>query len=102
AIEATAHRYGLVPGSSPSTTVSIVRWDATMVDVLVLGDSPVIALTRDARILEARDDRLSRVASNERRALRAGGAGFGSERTREWQALVAAQRRQRNQPDGYW
>jgi hypothetical protein len=102
AIEATARRYTLVPGLSPSTTVSIVRWDATKVDVLVLGDSPVIALTRDGRILEARDDRLSRVASPERRALRANGGGFGSERTQEWQALVDAQRRRRNQPDGYW
>jgi hypothetical protein len=102
AIEATACRYRLVPGSSPSTTVSIVRWDATKVDVLVLGDSPVIALTYEGRVLEVRDDRLSRVASRERRALRADGGGFGSERTREWQALVGAQRRRRNQPDGYW
>jgi hypothetical protein len=102
AIEATARRYGLVPGSSPSTTVSIVRWDARKADVLVLGDSPVIALSRDRRILEVRDDRLSRVASHERRALRANGAGFGSERAREWQALVDAQRQRRNQPDGYW
>lgn len=102
AIEANARRYGLVPGSSPSTTVSIVRWDTTKVDVLVLGDSPVIALTRDGLILEVRDDRLSRVASHERRALRANGAGFGSERIRQWQALVDAQRQRRNQPGGYW
>lgn len=102
AIGATARRYGLIPGSSPSTTVSIVRWNATKVDVLVLGDSPVIALTRDERILEVRDDRLSHVASAERRALRASGTGLGSERTRQWQALVDAQRQRRNQPDGYW
>jgi Protein phosphatase 2C len=102
AIEATARRHSLVPGSSPSTTVSIVGWDARKVDVLVLGDSPVIALTRDGRMLDVRDDRLSRVASHERRALRADGGGLGGEGIREWQALVAAQRRVRNQPDGYW
>jgi hypothetical protein len=101
-IEATATRYGLVPGSSPSTTVSIVRWDHLIIDVLVLGDSPVVALTRDGRILEVRDDRLSRVASRERQTLRGEGGRFGSEYTEQWQALVDEQRRRRNQPDGYW
>jgi len=102
AIEETARRYALVPGMSPSTTVSIVRWDARTVDVLVLGDSPVIALTRDGRILEVRDDRLSRVASRERQALRDNGARSGPDYTRAWQALIDEQRRRRNRPDGYW
>jgi hypothetical protein len=102
-IEATTRRHALTPGRCPSTTVSIVRWDTSTVDVLVLGDSPVIALTRDDRILEIRDDRLAQVAPRERRAFRqAGTAGFGTDRTRQWRALVAAQGAHRNQPGGYW
>jgi hypothetical protein len=101
AIDATARRYALVPGMSPSTTVSMARWDAHTVDVLVLGDSPVVALTYGGRILEVRDDRLSRVACRERQALHDNG-GLGSECADKWQALVDEQRRRRNRPDGYW
>lgn len=104
AIEEVARRYALVPGCGPSSTVSIVRWnDAGMIDVLVLGDSPVVALTSTGQLCQVRDDRLAQVAPAERRTLYDTRPGqFGFDRPHQWQALVEAQRRQRNLPGGYW
>ncbi|WP_327030978.1 protein phosphatase 2C domain-containing protein [Micromonospora sp. NBC_01740] len=98
-IDAVSRRYGLKPGSSPSTTVSIVRWDADSVDVLVLGDSPVVALTTDGNVHEVRDDRLQDSARHQRERLRSGTA---EQHHELWRSLVAAERSRRNQPGGYW
>jgi hypothetical protein len=99
AIGAVAQRYGLNPGSSPLTTVSIVRWDADTVDVLVLGDSPVVALGRDGRVREVRDERLHRIPVPE---LSEDGPGFGFDHRDWWRWIVDAERAHRNRPGGYW
>ena len=39
AIRWTAAKLQLIPGKGPSSTVSVVRWGADTVDVLVLGDN---------------------------------------------------------------
>jgi hypothetical protein len=57
AIARLADRYGLVPGDSPSSTVSITRWTDTAVDVLVLADSPVVVFT-DTGVEVVADNRL--------------------------------------------
>ena len=41
-IRQATERLTLAPGTAPSSTVSIVRWRDATVDLLVLGDSPVI------------------------------------------------------------
>jgi hypothetical protein len=97
AIGEVARTNNLSAGAAPSTTVSIVRWDNTAVDVLVLGDSPVVALTVRSEIREVRDDRLRRVAAGERERLRASNGDRA-----DWRALVAAERARRNTPGGYW
>lgn len=61
AIETVADRFGLSPGSSPSTTVCMVRWSAMEVHTLVLGDSPIVVRLVDGGVVEVRDDRLSQV-----------------------------------------
>ncbi|WFE62414.1 protein phosphatase 2C domain-containing protein [Micromonospora sp. WMMD714] len=97
--------HGLRPDASPSTTASIVRWFGNDVDILVLGDSPTVLLTRTGEIHEVRDDRLSRVAPDQRADLREAvrqRGGFGFHHAAEWAALVDAQRRARNSPGGYW
>ncbi len=96
AISTVADRYALRPGSDPSTTVSIVRWDDCYVDVLVLGDSPVVALTTAGGIRQVRDDRLQAVAAEQRRQLR---ERPGVDR---WRQLHQAMLLQRNKPGGYW
>jgi hypothetical protein len=101
-IATTATTYRLVPGAAPSTTVSIVRWTDVSIDVLVLGDSPVVGLTCDGRTHEVRDDRLSRVAGHQRQALHESAAHMGFDRAARWQALVESQRKLRNKPTGYW
>lgn len=100
AIATIATRYGLQPGSSPSSTVSILRW-GEHVDVLVLGDSPAVALTVDGCTQEVRDDRLRHVGRAERERL-ATADGFSSDHRARWRRLVDAERAMRNQPGGYW
>lgn len=101
AIDAVATRHDLRPGVSPSSTVSILRWDTARVDVLVLGDSPVVALTRDGVIHQVRDDRLAHVGREQRRRLRAS-PGYAKNRPDLWKSLVETERAARNQPGGYW
>lgn len=101
AISSVTSRFGLQPRRSPSATVSIARWTDDCVDVFLLGDSPVIALTKSGEIIHVRDDRLKKVAPAQRRELAlAGGFGF-ADRAR-WRGLVEAERAARNRPDGYW
>ncbi|HLL66721.1 MAG TPA: protein phosphatase 2C domain-containing protein [Micromonosporaceae bacterium] len=103
AISTTARMHQLTPGACPSTTVSIARWYDDSLDILILGDSPIVVATHDLRVSHLRDDRLASVAVEERRVFREHRSGqFGIERSKEWQTLVAAQRRARNRPHGYW
>jgi serine/threonine protein phosphatase PrpC len=102
AIASVAKRHNLQPGAAPSTTVSIVRWDDDGADVLVLGDSPVIALTRDGELRQVRDNRLRQVARHQRQQLNRAGPGFGFDDRHQWHNLTNAERTQRNQPGGYW
>jgi hypothetical protein len=97
-IEKIARTHALTPDTAPSTTVSLVRWDASTTEALVLGDSPVVALTRTVEIRQVRDDRLEDVARPERRRLRAAMA----DRHALHRQLVDAERSGRNRPGGYW
>lgn len=100
AIRSITVQYDLQPGSCPSSTVSMVRWRECL-DVLVLGDSPVVALTSDAQIRMVRDDRLRDVGRSERNQL-ANAAGFSADNPDGWRRLVGVERAARNRADGYW
>ncbi|MGI6870438.1 hypothetical protein [Amycolatopsis sp. 3B14] len=82
AIATVAREHGLRPGSSPSSTVAMLRWDDDRVDALVLADSPIVAFGQSADVLA--DDRLT--------TLRRAG------RLRTQQAVRAL----RNRPGGFW
>jgi len=103
-IAAIATQHRLTPGSAPSATLAIVRWDTSTAEAFVLGDSPVAVERTDGRIEVVRDDRLNSVAQPEHQALLEAAArhGFGFDHPDEWRALVDAQRRLRNQRGGYW
>ena len=94
-----ADRHGLVPGECPMATTSIVRVRSDMLDVLVLGDSPVVLRTQDGRIQSVDDQRLQRVAVTERARLRAAGE---AERAAVRSTLLKAEAKCRNRPGGYW
>ncbi|SCG14585.1 Protein phosphatase 2C [Micromonospora echinofusca] len=102
AITSVMKRHDLRAGAAPSTTVSIARWDSDSIDILVLGDSPVIALTHDGELRQVRDDRLRQVARYQRQQLNRAGPGFGFDDADQWRNLTNAERTQRNQPGGYW
>jgi hypothetical protein len=102
AIDDAARRFGLRPGEAPSTTVSIVRWSRATVDVLVLGDTPVVVRDARGRLHPVRDDRLARLPGREGFEYGRRGAGFATENLDGWRDWVEKQRRWRNCPDGYW
>jgi hypothetical protein len=104
AIAAVASAYRLVPGSSPSSTVTLLRWDDELVDGLVLGDSPLVVFTAGrAEVLV--DERLDTVAPRQRVAYHdrlAAGGGYDDEHRALLRELVGEQRRHRNHAGGYW
>lgn len=104
-ISATSEQLHLIPGSSPSSTVAIVRVTADTVDLLVLGDSAVIVGTVDGNEHVLIDDRLARIDLPESRIYRdrlSTGAGYDDEHGVLLQELQRAEGRQRNQPGGFW
>lgn len=104
AISATADTLEITPGTGPSSTVAAIRWTGPRVEVLALGDSPVIVQTDASRDVLA-DDALKAIAPELRekyRAALAAGGGFSPEHRA---ILAELQRRQaavRNRPGGYW
>lgn len=104
AIAAVASEHRLVPGSSPSSTVTILRWNDDRTDGLVLGDSPLVVFS-GGRCEELVDDRLAYVAPGQRVAYHdrlAAGGGYDDVHLQLLRELVGEQRRHRNRPDGYW
>ena len=59
AIRYVVEKYGLVQGSSPASTVSVLRWNAEQVDALVLADSPLTVFDSAGQEQTVRDDRLA-------------------------------------------
>ncbi len=110
AIAAIVREHGLVAGSSPAATVSIVRQHDETIDALVLADTPVIARRIDGHVDPVRDDRLARLVSGrpeckEYRAWLRAGRGFKAPEHRLLlQKLRAHQIRHLNNdvPGGYW
>jgi hypothetical protein len=101
-IDSLAREHRLVPGKSPSSTVSVLRWTDDTVDALVLSDSPVIAFTETGPEVLA-DDRLRSVPrrGGYRARLRAG-AGYGDDHLRALRSSGAAMDSWRNTEGGFW
>lgn len=100
-IRVTADSLDLRPGpTSPSSTVAVARVAQGHVDLLCLGDTLIVHPR--GQVL---DDRLSHIATEERRTYRdrlANGYGYDNVHARLLRALQDAQRRYRNRPSGYW
>jgi hypothetical protein len=105
AITEVRDTYSLAAGDSPYSTVSILRWASSEIEVLVLGDSPALVLAVSGAVDVVADERLSLTALEERDAYRdylAAGNGFDA----AFADLIAAvQRRERdsfNRAGGFW
>lgn len=105
AIASTRDVLDLAPGKSPSSTISIVRVFGDRLDVLALGDSPVLLGRTDATVERICDDRLAKLPNNARTLYRkrlADGHGYDDEHRALLREVQTVQRTQRNQPGGYW
>jgi len=103
AIRAVARDHDLTPGESPSSTVSLLRWDDEVVEGLVLADSPIAVETTDGvHMLE--DDRIAnlpRPDGSYRDRLR-GGEGYGADHVAALRTSATAVGRLRNTGGGFW
>ncbi|GAB3293742.1 hypothetical protein [Parasphingorhabdus pacifica] len=103
-ISEVAATHDLQPGSAPSSTVALLRWDDAHVEALVLADSPIVVFTGTGAH-PVTDDRLANLRApggdGYRDRLRSGG-GFDDE---HWNALRDsgdATGRWRNVDGGFW
>lgn len=100
----TASALDLTPGCAPSSTVSIVRHRENMVDVLLLGDSPVYVAHHE-RIGRISDDRLARLDLPSRARLLqrlAAGHGYDDENHEIARRMPGEKAPYMNRPGGYW
>src|SRR6266545_703646 len=88
------------PGT-PSAAVALLRERRDTVDHLVLADCTVV-LDRSSGIEAISDDRIGRVASAERAALRQYPTSSSPQYAEPLSRLVTAQRERRNRPGGFW
>jgi serine/threonine protein phosphatase PrpC len=105
AIADTADKLNLTPGSSPSSTVAILHVNMKTVDVLVLGDSPVIVGRNDGSYETILDDRLSQLRLPETQRYRSrlhSGTGYDEEHRAILAELQRSERIHRNRQGGYW
>ncbi|HEY0450367.1 hypothetical protein [Actinophytocola sp.] len=101
-IRALARETGLTPGDSPSSTVAVLRWNASTVEGLVLADSPIVAVTDDGPQVLA-DDRIASLPrpGSYRERLR-DGAGYGDDHLAALRTSATAVGRLRNTDGGFW
>lgn len=105
AIADTRDHLSLSPGESPSSTVSIVRVNKDDVDVLILGDSPIIVghIDREPEVIV--DDRLAHLPNPHRVEYRrrlAAGRGYDEQHRAMLRKMQAVQASQRNRTEGYY
>jgi hypothetical protein len=98
--DAHAHTCDLDHPGTPSSSVTILREHDHRVDYLVLFDS-MIVLDGPSGLTVVTDRRVDAVAQEEHLATREHPVGSPAHQDRV-RRLVAAQRRHRNQRDGYW
>ena len=92
-------------GRGPSSTVALARRDGERIDVLVLGDSPIV-LDHGTHVTAFTDARLADVGRPLREEIKTAlGAGSGYDdpaHNARRRQLVDAERASRNHPGGYW
>jgi hypothetical protein len=106
-IDEVRGRFGLVAGASPESTVTIARWVADSLELLVLGDSPAVAYFagREQAPTVLLDDRLEPTGAPLRQKYRQhlrDGHGYDDELSALLAELQRAELGQRNRPGGYW
>jgi serine/threonine protein phosphatase PrpC len=104
-IDSTATTLDLHAGRAPSSTVSIVRLSGTVVDALILGDSPVY-VAHNGNIDRLSDNRLARLDLPSRTRLferLAAGHGYDDHQHNELARQMPGEKAShRNRPGGYW
>ena len=101
AISDTAHRLGLVKGSSPSAALAVIRVGGTDLETFVLGDCLVATPDGD----ELTDNRLSSMAIDIRQEYKSrlqAGHGYDEVHRRLLRKLQEEEAEYRNVPGGYW
>jgi hypothetical protein len=101
AIAHLAAKHALLPGESPASTVSIVRWRDDHVEGLVLGDSPIVVFGRDGGVDVLRDGRHDAVVAELRHDAKQNRGGL-DDLNELIRATRPAKLARMNNEGGYW
>ncbi|WP_280315710.1 PP2C family serine/threonine-protein phosphatase [Nocardia abscessus] len=105
AIATTKDQLSLEPGSSPSSTVAIVRFNRHTIETLVLGDSMIVIGENDDSYDVVVDERLAELDLPEARLYQRrleAGAGYDDKHRAILAQLQRSERAHRNRQGGYW
>lgn len=106
-IAEVTREHQLVPGDSPSSTLTLLRWSdaAHPLEGFVLADTVLVVRLHDGTVLTRCDDRIDRFSADLQagyRARLAAGSGYDTEHRRLMDQLRDHQAKGRNQPGGFW
>jgi hypothetical protein len=104
AIATVRDRHGLTAPTAPTSTVAIARWDETVVDTYVLGDTSVLLFGPEGTTLLV-DRRMAQVAVEHRAAAAAhlaDGRGYDTHHRQILTEIRAQEMAWRNRSGGYW
>lgn len=96
---------GIEPGRGPSSTVALLRWTETAIDVAALGDNTIVLGLTSGGEVRLRDDRLSTVAPAARRTYHERlrhGHGYDDGHRDLLTTIQRSEIQARNTRDGYW
>ncbi|WP_226358551.1 hypothetical protein [Pseudonocardia sp. ICBG601] len=96
---------GIAPGGGPSSTVALLRWTETTIDVAALGDNTIVLGLTNGGEVRLRDDRLSTVAPAARRSYHERlrhGHGYDDGHRDLLTAIQRSEVQARNTQNGYW
>lgn len=101
-IKTVARDHELVPGKSPSSTVALLRWTDTVIEGLVLADSPIVAFTDEgpSPLIDGRLTTMPRGAGYRDRL--ASGEGYGENHLVALRKAVESTATRRNVDGGFW
>ncbi|ALE86294.1 hypothetical protein XF36_26755 [Pseudonocardia sp. HH130629-09] len=96
---------GITPGVGPSSTVALLRWTETTIEVAALGDNTIVLGLTSGGEVRLRDDRLSTVDPAARRTYHERlrhGHGYDDGHRDLLTTIQRSEVQARNTQDGYW
>lgn len=104
-IEEVAQKHELVEKGSPSSTITIAKWNKNELAIYALGDSSCLIINSEGGLAEVTDDRMHSFGNSIRQKYKnrlLDGYGFDEQHKKNLKDLQKIQESYRNKDGGYW